>query len=486
MNLRDKFVLHMQPEVVRWPGFRRADAEFHPSFVSRISPRMIVPEPRLLVWFATLAWPLALVGAAWPPATEACLALGLLFVLVAVVDLVAGQRRLEGLTVKFPEVVRLSKDREGALEVRLQNSGQRARNVRLAPGWPANITSPQTDQLVALPAGAEWARLNWACTGVRRGRHRLTRAWLEGVSPLGFWAARRGVPAACEFRVYPNLLADRRQLAALFLNRGTLGVHARRQVGKGREFEKLRDYIHGDSFEDIHWKATAKRGRPVTKVFQIERTQEIYVVVDAGRLSARIPAPAAGVRYPASVLERHLTAALLLGLATERQGDLFGLATFSDTVSTFIRARNGKAHFSACRDAIYTLEPRAVTPDFAELASFLRLRLRRRALLVFLTDLDDPVLAENFTRHLEPLARQHLILVNMLKPPGVAPLFRAGDVADVDDVYERLGGHLRWQRLRELEKNLQRRGVQFALLDDERLCAQLVTQYLNVKQRQIL
>jgi uncharacterized protein (DUF58 family) len=447
---------------------------------------MVVPQPRLLTCFAAAALPLALVGAAWPAATEACLAGVLTLVLVAVVDLVQGLRQLDGLGVKFPEVVRLSKDRPGSVEIRLQNPSAKPRRLRLAPGWPTNIASPQSDQLIALPAGAEWARLEWACTGVRRGRHRLARAWLEAPSPLGFWAARRGVPAACEFRVYPNLLADRRQLAALFLNRGALGVHARRQVGKGREFEKLRDYIHGDSFEDIHWKATAKRGRPVTKVFQVERTQEIYVVVDAARLSARLPGPTTGEPHPATVLERHLTAALLLGLAAERQGDLFGLVTFSDSVSTFVRAHNGKAHFSACRDAIYTLESRAVTPDFAELAAFLRLRLRRRALLVFLTDLDDPVLAENFTRHIEPLARQHLILVNMLKPPGVEPLFGRTEVADVDEVYERLGGHLRWQRLRELEKSLQRRGVQFALLDDEKLCAQLVTQYLNVKQRQIL
>ena len=454
---------------------------------------MIVPQTRLLTVFAAVTLPLALAGAAWPESAEAGLATGLLFLVVAAVDLVAGLRRLDGLGIELPAVVRLSKARPGLLEVRLQNPRQVAREVRIAPGWPAQVTSPQADQLVALPSGAEWARLQWPCTGLRRGRHQLSRVWMEGVSPLGFWAARRGLPTSCEFRVYPNLLADRRQLAALFLHRGTLGVHARRQVGKGREFEKLRDYIHGDSFDDVHWKATAKRGRPVTKVFQVERTQEIYVVVDAGRLSARVPCATrgaaglpAGTEHSPTVLERHLTAALLLGLAAERQGDLFGLATFSDSVSSFVRARNGKAHFSACRDAIYTLEPRAVTPDFAELATFLRLRLRRRAMLVFLTDLDDPVLAESFAKHIEPLARQHLILVNMLKPPGVAPLFEGTAPDDVDGVYDRLGGHLRWQRLRELEKSLQRRGVQFALLDDERLCPQLVTQYLQVKQRQLI
>ena len=66
-----------------------------------------------------------------------------------------------------------------------------------------------------------------------------------------------------------------------------------------------------------------------------------------------------------------------------------GMLTFSDRVHEFVRARNGQAHYSLCRDALYTLQPKIVTPDFDELCAFIRLRLRRRALLVFLTALDD-------------------------------------------------------------------------------------------------
>jgi uncharacterized protein (DUF58 family) len=181
-----------------------------------------------------------------------------------------------------------------------------------------------------------------------------------------------------------------------------------------------------------------------------------------------------------------VTAALVLGLAAEQQGDLFGLLTFADQVERFVRARNGRAHYNACRDAIYTLEPRQVTPDFDELASFIRLKLRRRALLVFLTALDDPVLSESFVRSMDLLSRQHLVLVNMMKPPGADPLFSVGEVEQADDLYQRLGGHLQWHNLRELEKTLQRRGAQFALLENEKLCPQLVSQYLSVKQRQLL
>ena len=84
------------------------------------------------------------------------------------------------------------------------------------------------------------------------------------------------------------------------------------------------------------------------------------------------------------------------------------------------------------------------------------------------------------------IQRQHLVLVNMLQPPGVAPVFSNPSLASVDDLYQHLGGHLLWHKLRELEKVLQRRGVRFSLLKNERLSAELVSQYLSIKQRQLL
>jgi uncharacterized protein (DUF58 family) len=187
-----------------------------------------------------------------------------------------------------------------------------------------------------------------------------------------------------------------------------------------------------------------------------------------------------------TTLERFVTAALVLGLAAEQQGDLFGLITFADKVGRFVRARNGQAHYGACRDALYAMQPQLVSPDFDELCMFIRLRLRRRALLVFLTSLDDPALAGSFVRNLDLVRHQHLVLVNMLQPRAAVPVFTNPNVATLDNLYEHLGGHLQWHRLRELEKVLRRRGVHFSLLSNERLSAELVSQYLGVKRRQLL
>jgi len=79
-----------------------------------------------------------------------------------------------------------------------------------------------------------------------------------------------------------------------------------------------------------------------------------------------------------------------------------------------------------------------------------------------------------------------LLLVNMIRQPGIEPLFSNPSVESVDDLYRGLGGHLRWHKLRQLEKTLQRRGIKFSLIDNERLSAALVSQYLNIKQKQLL
>jgi uncharacterized protein (DUF58 family) len=462
---------------------------------------MIVPHSRLLLWIALLVAPCATLAGLAPPALWPLMLLLALFASLVAFDARAAQRGLAGITVQLPEVVRLSKDRPSHIDLCIRNERQRACRLRLGLNLPAWIQSAHDEMLAQLPAGAEYSRLRWECTPRQRGKSVLDACYLETLSPLKFWAWRMAAPVRAEIRVYPNLLQDRKNLAARFLDRKGAGIHAQRQVGQGRDFEKLREYIPGDSFDEIHWKATAKRGHPVTKVFQIERTQEVYVLVDASRLSARVAGARPrverrGFRKPSSsevetqnsepLLERFITSALVLGLVAQRQGDAFGVLSFSDRIHKFVRARTGKAHYSACRDALFGLQPSLVTPDYGELFSFVRLRLRRRALLIFLTDLDDPVLAESFSQNLRMISRQHLILVLTLRPAGVAPLFMGEAVRTVDGIYERLGGHLQWAKLRELEWALKRIGVQFSLVEQEALSAQMVTQYMSVKQRQLI
>jgi uncharacterized protein (DUF58 family) len=420
------------------------------------------------------------------------LAAGLLAASIA--DAYRSPGRLRGIQVILPEVVRLSRGRPGSFDAQIENENRKVRHIRLGLAFPEQIDTPTFELAVEMPPDVQASMIPWSLTGLKQGRYLIDRCYLEAVSPWGLWSVRSSAAAHMEIRVYPSLFDEHKNLSGLFLNRG-LGIHAQRQVGKGRDFEQLREYLPGDSFEDIHWKTTAKRGIPITKVYQIERTQQIYVIIDASRLSARAlttskPAGIGGDANPADetapILQRFITAALIMALAAERQGDVFGLLTFDDKVRTFLKAKTGKAHFNVCRDELYMLQPRNVSPDFAELFTFIGTRIRRRALMIFLTHLDDPVLADGFTRHIDLVARHHVVLVNMIKPLIARPLFSSESVSSVNDIYTDLGGHMLWRRLRETQKVLQKRGVGFAMLENENLCTDLVGQYLSLKRRQVL
>ena len=454
---------------------------------------MIVPKSRLIFWTLMVFLPLSTLAAVGFSTAVFYAGVVAAFFVAAFVDAVMGFRRLDGISVELPEVVRLSKGRQGGIRLRVNNERMNVRRIRFGLLFPGAIRSTDPDLTAELPGESRSSSLIWPCTPLKQGRFTIESCFFEIASPLDFWAVRANQPVQADIRVYPNLLSERKSLAALFLHHGP-GIHRHRQIGKGRDFEKLREYVPGDSFEDIHWKATARRRHPVTKVFQIERTQQVYIILDGSRLSGRQSDTTGESRRETdiaigtsnTVMDRFVTASLIMGLAAEQQGDKFGLLTFSDRVRGFVRAKGGRQYFNTCREMLYTLEPQAVTPDFGELFSYIGLNIRQRAMLIFLTNLDEPVLAESFVKNIDLISKRHLVLVSMMKPTGARPLFSSQSVESVNDLYEDLGGHVLWETLCEIEKVLKRRGVGFALLDNENMTTELVSRYLNVKQRQLL
>jgi uncharacterized protein (DUF58 family) len=457
---------------------------------------MIVPTPRLLVSYGLVVPPLALLvflgqwDYAW--ALVGCSA----FALVASVDCVLGFIRSGAVSVTLAPLARMTRGREGAIEVDAGGIRGSSTVVRLGLPFPVHILSSHISLTIRTPEKEPSLRVTWPCTPMRRGRFFIDGCHVETLSLLGLWVYRRRHDGRCEVRVYPDLAEEGRQLSALFLNHGGFGLHARRQQGKGREFERLRDYVPGDGYDEISWKATAKRRHPVTRLFQIERTQEVYVCVDTSRLSRRLwgkdaHGPSGGSESllrddHQTHLDRFIGASLILGLAARKQGDLFGMIAFDESVRAFLRASGNRSRYTAYRENLVSLNPRLVSPDFEELFSFIRLNLTRRCLIMLLTSLDDPLLAENFARAMELACHNHLVYVVMLRPEGARPIFSNTNVLSLDGVYDELCGHDEWRNLGELESVLKSRGVHLALVEKERLCVDLVSRYMDVKRRQLL
>lgn len=451
---------------------------------------MIAPTNRLIVWTGIVFIPFAALVAVVKPTVALIMSvLAGFFLLLVIIDAISAFSRLNGISIELPDIIRLSKGKKGEIPVRISNNGNKLKEIQIGFVFSPEILSAAVSMVVELSGDSELSSVTWQCRALRRGRSFLHLCYLRALSPLTFWTCRKKTPIRSEIRIYPGLFHERKDIAFLFQNRG-IGIHSQHLMGKGRDFEQLREYIPGDSYEDIHWKATAKRQYPVTKVFQIERTQEVYVIIDASRMSKRIINNRAhhnnDDQEKLTIMERYISAALIMGLATERIGDLFGFLAFSNNIDRFMRAKRGKSHFNTCREALYTLQPVKASPDFSELITFISLKIRRRSLLIFMINLDDPVLADNFIEQVDILSRNHLVMVNTLDPHGVKPVFSSPDTRSTRDVYKNLGRHIMHQSFHNMEKRLEKRGIGFLLLDNNKIYVQLISQYLKIKQRQQL
>ncbi len=413
----------------------------------------------------------------------------LVFAAAAGMDVVRSASLKKGLSIRSPNIVRMTKNKETKFALIVSNHQAAPRQLKIGIFFAANKFQADESQSTRVNPGKS-NTMEWPVTGLKQGMHPLHSCQVETLSLFRLWTLRYTFDLECELRVYPNLKEERKILASGSLDSG-YGIHSQSRLGKGREFERLREYLPGDLYEDIHWKATARRGKPVTKIYQVERTQDVYVLIDAARLSARDAASFSDNEHstgstPRTILEKYITTALSVGMAAQRQGDNFGLAVFSDQMKKFIRAGNGKSHHMACRDALYTVEPDPVTPDFLECITFIGNKIRKRALLIMFTHLDDPAVAEDLFTHIDMLSRRHLVMVNMLNPADARPLFSSNDVNCKADIYDRLSGHMVWTALREMEKNFQRLGVGFFIHKSNALTFNTISHYIRIKQRQAL
>lgn len=326
-----------------------------------------------------------------------------------------------------------------------------------------------------LPAGAR-ASLWYRAVPRRRGRYELGDIHVRYTGRLGLVVRQFRLARSDEVRVYPNLidvaryhlLARRRRLQQFGLTTVTL-------PGQGTDFESLRDYRPGDPLQHIHWKATAKRHRPITKAFQAERSQTVLLLLDAGRrMSVRLNG--------LSRLDRSINAALMLAHVAVRQGDGVGLLAFSDRIEAYVPVRTGNAAFHNLLDALYNLQCRLVEPDYERACRYLALRQRKRSLILVFTEIPDRETCEPLLSYLAQFARRHVAVSITLADPALVRIAEQ-PVRDVSSAYTKATAAQLLMARAEALHLLRRQGVATLDCRPESLTPEVVDQYLRLKYR---
>ena len=348
--------------------------------------------------------------------------------------------------------------------------------ARLADDLPAAVGgSAGAEAELFLPARGS-ARLTRQLTGMTRGRFALGGVALRVRTRLGLVARRMRWTPDDAMLVTPSVANVRRfRLLAIQHRLYEAGVRAVRQRGEGRSFASLREYVVGDDPRHIDWKATARRGKAITREFTIEQSQSVFCLIDSGRSMTQL----AGTY---TRFEHALSAALVLTDVAASAGDRVGTLVFDDEVRTFVPAQRGHAALRAVRNALIPVRATLTEPDYAAAFRFLAARQRRRALIVFFTDVIDARASRALIAHVARSAARHLVVVVALRNDAIVD---AATPAALDEksLYESAAAEELIAARAEAIERMRAAGVTVLDVSPSGMTAAVVNRYLEIKAR---
>jgi uncharacterized protein (DUF58 family) len=449
------------------------------------------------LWFGLIATPVALLScydaiALWLTREECAPVL---------LQSEKGLRGREGQTIRVSFALTGSGRRwlRNVIRVAIMPATQDCETAIRVKNDPQRLKLEQSDSAAggSTPASATPIQL-WPWTAeialLRRGLWPGPRVGIERQSRFRIWRLRRWFGVPTPLRIEANLRPGRQEILRSPVYRMLVASQQAPWTGHGREFERLREYQPGDTYSEIAWKSTARRGAPITRLFQWEQKQEVYFVVDQSRASALALHPstdsesaALQTRAPRRMLDLAVETALVGATVALELGDEFGLVTYADGAKSWLRAGSGRSQFHRFRDCLLNIEPLPTNADYEALFRDIRIRLRRRAYLVLLADLTERSIADSLRRGVGLVRSSHALFITSILPAHVRPAFSSREDLSADqDVYAALAGDKENQRLGTLARQLRQLDVQLRYIPAEKFLRTAVEGYLENKREQRL
>lgn len=280
-------------------------------------------------------------------------------------------------------------------------------------------------------------------------------------------------------RIYPNLEESKRDTIYLIRSRQiALEKRHKHLPGQGREFESLRDYRETDEWRDICWSATARRGKLISKSYQIERSQTVWLVLDAGRL---LRARVLGL----SKLDYAVGAALSLAQVALYSGDKIAMLAYGRRVQYRLPAGRGPAQVRALLEALAQVRGEELEADHRRAVEALAVLQKRRSLVVWLTDLSETATTPEVVESASHLAQRHLVLFTVIGQPELRGMLRERP-EDSGQMFRIAAAQEIVQRRDVLLRTLRQQGALTLEVDPTKLSSAVVNQYLLAKERSLI
>ncbi|WP_342647153.1 DUF58 domain-containing protein [Mucilaginibacter sp. CSA2-8R] len=319
--------------------------------------------------------------------------------------------------------------------------------------------------------------LSYILKPLKRGKYDFGLIRVFASTPLGLISRRYNFKEDEVLPVYPSFLQMRRyELMAISNRLNEIGIKKIRRLGNSTEFEQIKNYVSGDDYRAINWKASARHGSLMTNAYTDEKSQQVYCIIDKSRA---MKMPFDGL----SLLDYAINASLVLSNVALLKEDKAGLITVAEKIGAVIPAERKPAHINKILEVLHKEKTRYLETNMEMLYTTVRRVIKQRSLVVFFTNYESMSALQRHLPFLKKIAGFHLLLVVFFENTELKALSQQPAV-DVEGIYIKTIAEKFAYDKKLIVKELARHGIQSILTSPQNLTVSAVNRYLELKARQ--
>jgi len=401
-----------------------------------------------------------------------------IFLVAQLTDLILLFRVKRGLSGKRISADKLSNGDENEISIYLENFYTFNTELRVFDEIPHQFQRRDLEFNLGLTAG-ESKVIKYHLRPVKRGEYSFGAVNVLLSSPLKLFSRRFRFSADKLVPVYPSYIQMRKyELMAISHRLTDTGIKKIRRIGQNQEFELIKEYVAGDDFRTVNWKATARKSRLMVNQYQDERSQQVYSLIDKGRV---MQMPFNGM----SLLDYAINATLVISNIAIKKSDKAGLITFQDRIGSMLPAARLNNQMAAIQEVLYNQKTAFLETDFSVLYSTIRRSISQRSLLLLFTNFESIHGLNRQLPYLINLARTHLLVVIFFENTELKEVIEEPAESMKEIYYKAIAERFSYEK-KLIVKELHKHGIQSILTPPEKLTINTINKYLELKARNLI
>lgn len=367
---------------------------------------------------------------------------------------------------------------ENEVSIQLENNYKFPVGLEIIDEVPFQFQWRNFTMRVGLAQG-ERKVLKYHLKPVKRGAYEFGALNIYLHSVIGFFSRRYKFDSNKTIKVYPSFMQLRKyELLAIHHHLTDVGIKKIQRIGHTMEFEQVKNFVTGDDYRIINWPATARKGELMANQFRDERSQNVYSIIDKGRL---MKLPFGGL----SLLDYSINAALVLSNIAIRKEDKAGIITFADKASTLLPADKRYSQMDKINEVLYAQKSQFLESNFELLHARVRSKINQRSLLILYTNFESLASMQRNLRYLKSLAKNHVLVVVFFVNTELQSLIDT-EAQTVEGIYDQTVAEKFAYEKRQIVKELALYNIHAILTPPAALTVQVINKYLEIKARGIL